>query len=203
MGISSAGRRARSRRSCSRSSPGRSSRAAISSCSCTCSRPARLKTVLAGDRFLFHRSRAARDADDPAARLAGHRHSAGRAALRDSRFVRAAGRRAAAGDPAARALPRQGDPRHRDAARRHRSRAGDAHRRLGLPLAACLPREYADPAAEGHAPVDGIHLRQLGRRTPQSRAAAGARVLGPALARRDGRPVVSAARRRTTPIARG
>ena len=54
-----------------------------------------------------------RDADDPAAWLAGHRHSAGRAALRDSRFVRAAGGRAAARHPAARALPREGDPRRR------------------------------------------------------------------------------------------
>ena len=58
-------------------------------------------------------------ADDPAARLAGHRHPAGRIALRDSRFVRAAGRRAAARGAAARALPRQGDSRRRDAARRH------------------------------------------------------------------------------------
>ena len=36
----------------------------------------------------------------------------------------------------------------------------------------------ADRAAQGHAPVDGIHLRQLRRQRPQSAAAAGARVSG-------------------------
>ena len=72
--------------------------------------------------------------------------------------------------------------------------AGDAHQGLGFPLAARVSRRDADSAAERHAAVDGIHLRQLGDERPQSRTAAGARVLGTALARRDGRPVVPAAR---------
>ena len=95
------------------------------------------------------------DADDSSARIAGHRHSAGRVALRDSRFVRAAGRRAVAGDAAARALPRQGDSRHRARCPTAPIAHGDAHQRLGLPLAARLSRGDADRAAEGHAAVDG------------------------------------------------
>ena len=147
----------------------------------------------AGDRFLFHRSDAAAFPDDPAARVARHRHSSGRIALRHSRFVRAARRRAVARGPAARALPREGNSRGRDTAGRHVA-PGHAHPGLGFPLAARVSRRDADPASERHAVVDGVHLRQLRVERPQSGAAAGARVLGPALSRRDGRSVVSAAR---------
>ena len=68
---------------------------------------------LAGDRSVFQRSHARPHADDPPAGFAGHRHSSRRIALRDSRFLRPAGRRAAARRPAARALPREGDSRRR------------------------------------------------------------------------------------------
>ena len=44
-------------------------------------------------------------------------------------------------------------------------------------------------AAEGDDAVDALHLRQLGGQRAQPAAAAGARALGPAIGRRDGRPL--------------
>ena len=66
----------------------------------------------ARDRFLFQRPPTNADADDPAAWLAGHRHPGRRVALRDSRFLHAAGGRRPAGGAAARPLPRARDSRH-------------------------------------------------------------------------------------------
>ena len=94
---------------------------------------------VAGNRVLLHRSRAGAHADHPAARLAGHRHPAGRIALRGSRFLRVARGRRTARRPAPRALPRPRNPRRGAASRRHVA-PGDAHQGLGFPLAARLSR---------------------------------------------------------------
>ena len=155
-------------------------------------------------RLLLQRHPAHPHADHPAARLAGHRHRRRRRPLRRRGSLHAAGGRDAPGRAAARALPGRRRHRHGDVARRDGAHA-HPHRRVGLPLAARLPLHRADPPAARHHGGDALPLRQLAAEPAQPAGAAGARPLGPAVVRRDGRPVVPAGhrqRRRPRPAAR-
>ena len=120
--------------------------------------------------------------------------AAGRRPLRRRGSLHAAGRRDAARGAAARALPGRRRQRHRHVPRRHDPHA-DPHRPLGLPLAARLPLHRAGPPAQGHDAGDALRLRQLAGEPAQSAGPAGARALGPAIVRRDGRLVVPARHR--------
>ena len=129
----------------------------------------------------------------PTVALVPHRHAAGQtpvtvkmgsklidipAGERDhvvTDTLRAAGAGRSAERVSARALPRQGDARHRDTAGRRRQVAAP-HPALELPLAAGLPLRHADSAAARHDADDALHLRQFGgeRRQPAPPAGAGA-----------------------------
>ena len=107
---------------------------------------------------------------------------AGAAAHRGHRFIRAAGGRRRACDPAACALPRAVDGGVGHAARWLASPAA-AHRRLGHQLAGslCLPAPVPLPAGTRLSMT--LRVRQSDRQSSQSRSAAGAGPLGLALER--------------------
>ncbi len=147
----------------------------------------------ADDRFLLRQRSTGADAGDAAAGPPEHRHPAGRGELRHHRLVRHCRSTSRCRRCSRTRTIAPGDGRHRDAARRLGPPA-DPHPRVGLPLAARLPlrRRRSGSRRARRLPMRYTYDNSAENpRNPVPAAAAG--LLGPALGRRDGRPVDSGA----------
>ena len=197
-----AGRPGRSRRSSTPTWRGGSIPAPTWSCSSTCSRAASPKPVRPTIGFYFGDQPPTRTPSILRLGSQGIDIPPGDGPLRGRGSLHPAGGRDAAGGAAARALPRRRRHRHGDLPRRHRP----ARSSTSAAGTSAGSTSTATPSRCGCRAAPTVAMRYVydnsAAESAQSADAAGAGALGPALVRRDGRPVVPARhrqRRRSQP----